>query len=130
MRIIELLNRNKVNVTKFGGRKGNLFVKTHNFRDEGKLWHSQILFQTRFEFPTDIDESEDCSDLAKDLMKRLICSPNVRFGKGGVDDFKQHAWFNGIDWENIRDSECPFSGLSVIFQVPLQINSLDVWKWN
>ncbi|KAL4238234.1 hypothetical protein ACF0H5_002946 [Mactra antiquata] len=64
--------------------------------------------QTRFEFPTDIEESEDCSNLAKDLMKRLICATDIRFGKGGVGDFKQHAWFNGIDWENIRDMTPPF----------------------
>ena len=39
-------------------------------------------------------------------MKRLICSPAERFGRGGVDDFKQNAWFKGIDWDNIRDSKC------------------------
>ncbi|XP_060574804.1 serine/threonine-protein kinase MRCK alpha-like isoform X2 [Ruditapes philippinarum] len=64
--------------------------------------------QTRFEFPTDIDESEDCSNLAKDLMKRLICSPDARFGRGGVRDFKEHAWFKGIDWQNIREMTAPF----------------------
>ena len=64
-----------------------------------------LLFQTRFEFPTDLDESEDVSDLAKDLMSRLICSPERRFGKCGLDDFKGHAWFGAIDWENIRDSK-------------------------
>ncbi|XP_053397279.1 serine/threonine-protein kinase MRCK alpha-like isoform X2 [Mercenaria mercenaria] len=63
---------------------------------------------TRFEFPTDIDESEDCSTLAKDLMKSLICSPDARFGKNGVRDFKEHAWFKGIDWENIREMTAPF----------------------
>ena len=63
------------------------------------------LFQTRFEFPTDIDESEDVSDQAKDLMSRLICSPDRRFGKCGLDDFKSHPWFGAIDWQNIRDSK-------------------------
>ncbi|XP_052270982.1 serine/threonine-protein kinase MRCK alpha-like isoform X3 [Dreissena polymorpha] len=64
--------------------------------------------QTRFEFPTDIDESEDCSDLAKDLMKRLICSAETRFGRGGVQEFKDHEWFQGIDWDNIREMTAPF----------------------
>lgn len=64
--------------------------------------------ETRFEFPTDIDESEDVSDQAKDLMSRLICSPDRRFGKCGLDDFKSHPWFGAIDWQNIRDMTAPF----------------------
>lgn len=70
-------------------------------------------FQTRFEFPTDIEESEDVSDLAKDLMRHLICSPDKRFGKSGLDDFKNHVWFKGIDWDNIRDSKLYFCVLVI-----------------
>lgn len=70
-------------------------------------------FQTRFEFPTDIEESEDVSDLAKDLMRHLICSPDKRFGKCGLDDFKNHVWFKGIDWDNIRDSKLYFCVLVI-----------------
>ncbi|KAK7103526.1 hypothetical protein V1264_018406 [Littorina saxatilis] len=61
--------------------------------------------QTRFEFPTDVD---DVSPEAKDLMRRLICSAEKRFGKNGLDDFKNHPWFGGIDWDNIRDMIAPF----------------------
>jgi serine/threonine-protein kinase MRCK len=61
--------------------------------------------QTRFEFPTDVD---DVSPEAKDLMRRLICSAEKRFGKNGLDDFKNHPWFVSIDWDNIRDSKCMF----------------------
>lgn len=59
--------------------------------------------QTRFEFPT--DEEEDISDDAKDLLKSLICSADKRMGRNGLDDFKNHHWFSGIDWHNIRDSK-------------------------
>ncbi|KAL8613630.1 hypothetical protein ACOMHN_022049 [Nucella lapillus] len=61
--------------------------------------------QTRFEFPTDVD---DVSPEARDLVHRLICSAEKRFGKNGMEDFKNHPWFVGIDWDNIRDMNAPF----------------------
>ncbi|KAH9523079.1 Serine/threonine-protein kinase MRCK alpha, partial [Bulinus truncatus] len=61
--------------------------------------------QSRFEFPTDID---DVSPEAQDLMRRLICTPNERFGKNGLEDFKNHPWFSSIDWDNIRDMDPPY----------------------
>ena len=41
-------------------------------------------YQNCFDFPTDVDVSEE----AKDLMKRLICSAEVRLGQNGIEDFK------------------------------------------
>ncbi|KAL3874670.1 hypothetical protein ACJMK2_037651 [Sinanodonta woodiana] len=61
--------------------------------------------QTRFEFPSDVD---DVSQEAKDLMIRLICDKEIRFGKNGISDFKNHPWFKGIDWDNIREMTPPF----------------------
>ncbi|CAL1542564.1 unnamed protein product [Lymnaea stagnalis] len=61
--------------------------------------------QSRFEFPTDVD---DVSSEAQDLIRRLICTPNDRFGKNGLEDFKNHLWFSSIDWDNIRDMDPPF----------------------
>lgn len=60
-----------------------------------------LLFQSRFEFPCDVEVSED----AKDLIKKLICSADQRFGRTGLEEFKQHPWFSGIDWANIRESK-------------------------
>ena len=71
-----------------------------------------IFHQTKFEFPEDID---DVSADAQDLIKQLICVPSQRFGKRGLDEFKAHTWFSGIDWDNIRDSKHIF--LSTFFHI-------------
>lgn len=63
-----------------------------------------ISLQSKFEFPTD-EDIEDISEEAKDLLQRLICAADRRFGKNGLEDFINHPWFKGIKWDEIRDSE-------------------------
>uniref|UniRef100_A0A8D3BNN2 non-specific serine/threonine protein kinase n=1 Tax=Scophthalmus maximus TaxID=52904 RepID=A0A8D3BNN2_SCOMX len=59
----------------------------------------------RFQFPQQIS---DVSEDAKDLVRRLICSREHRLGQNGIEDFKQHPFFAGIDWDNIRTCEAPY----------------------
>nr|XP_023026524.1 serine/threonine-protein kinase Genghis Khan isoform X1 [Leptinotarsa decemlineata]XP_023026525.1 serine/threonine-protein kinase Genghis Khan isoform X1 [Leptinotarsa decemlineata]XP_023026526.1 serine/threonine-protein kinase Genghis Khan isoform X1 [Leptinotarsa decemlineata] len=57
-----------------------------------------------FDFPTDVE----VTDSAKDLIKRLICSQEFRLGQNGIEDFKNHPWFENVDWDGIQDSNAPY----------------------
>ncbi|XP_053162924.1 serine/threonine-protein kinase MRCK alpha isoform X1 [Hemicordylus capensis] len=59
----------------------------------------------RFQFPPQVT---DVSENAKDLVRRLICSREHRLGQNGIEDFKSHPFFAGIDWDNIRNCEAPY----------------------
>ncbi|NWI50339.1 MRCKB kinase, partial [Calyptomena viridis] len=59
----------------------------------------------RFQFPSHVT---DVSEEAKDLIQRLICSRERRLGQNGIEDFKSHAFFEGLNWDNIRNLEAPY----------------------
>ncbi|XP_076873089.1 serine/threonine-protein kinase MRCK beta isoform X4 [Brachyhypopomus gauderio] len=61
--------------------------------------------EERFQFPSHIT---DVSEEAKDLIQRLICSRERRLGQNGIEEFRRHLFFSGIDWENIRSTEAPY----------------------
>lgn len=59
-------------------------------------------------FPEELPESR-FSQNAKDLICRLICDAPYRLGtKRGIDEFKEHPFFHGIDWDNLATAKAPF----------------------
>lgn len=55
-----------------------------------------------------IPTSNQLSDHVADLVKRLICDPQDRLGQNGISDIQRHAFFEGLDWANIRTTRPPF----------------------
>ena len=39
---------------------------------------------------------------------RLICGAEVRLGQNGIEDFKNHPWFAGVDWDTITHQQAPY----------------------
>ena len=38
----------------------------------------------------------------------LVCDADKRLGSNGVEDFKSHPFFNGIDWDNLTNMTPPY----------------------
>ncbi|XP_042899175.1 serine/threonine-protein kinase Genghis Khan isoform X2 [Parasteatoda tepidariorum] len=59
-----------------------------------------------FDFPD--DPGFVVSEEAKDLMRKLICSSDCRLGQHGLEDFKNHPWFDGLDWDDAKNATAPY----------------------
>ncbi|ORZ31193.1 kinase-like domain-containing protein [Catenaria anguillulae PL171] len=45
---------------------------------------------------------------AEDLIKRLLCDAPNRLGRNGAHEIKNHPFFKGVDWVNVRAGKPPF----------------------
>ncbi|XP_044304290.1 serine/threonine-protein kinase MRCK gamma [Varanus komodoensis] len=61
--------------------------------------------EDHLQFPPEIT---DVSDSAKGLIQGLLCRQELRLGQNGIEDFRRHPFFQGIDWDHIRQSTPPF----------------------
>ncbi|XP_036715292.1 serine/threonine-protein kinase MRCK gamma isoform X16 [Balaenoptera musculus] len=57
------------------------------------------------QFPPD---APDVPASAQDLIRQLLCRQEERLGHGGLDDFRNHPFFEGVDWERLATSTAPY----------------------
>ncbi|KFD73134.1 hypothetical protein M514_04855 [Trichuris suis] len=56
-----------------------------------------------------IPKGANLSEAATDLILQLCCGPENRLGKDKeAADIKRHPFFQGIDWENLRNVKAPY----------------------
>lgn len=71
----------------------------------------QTLTCTRPPGPQDHLQFPDVPDVpasAQDLIRQLLCHQEARLGRRGLDDFRNHPFFEGVDWERLATSTAPY----------------------
>lgn len=48
------------------------------------------------------------SPASTDILKRFICDSDTRLGRNGCDEIKAHPFFDGLDWDKLRDLTPPY----------------------
>ncbi|XP_062952071.1 serine/threonine-protein kinase MRCK gamma [Cynocephalus volans] len=61
--------------------------------------------EDHLQFPPDVPEVPAS---ARDLIRQLLCRQEERLGRGGLDDFRNHPFFEGVDWERLATSSAPY----------------------
>ncbi|KAL4672158.1 hypothetical protein H8957_009947 [Semnopithecus entellus] len=61
--------------------------------------------EDHLQFPPDMP---DVPVSAQDLIRQLLCRQEERLGRGGLDDFRNHPFFEGVDWERLASSMAPY----------------------
>ncbi|KAF2074381.1 hypothetical protein CYY_004315 [Polysphondylium violaceum] len=52
--------------------------------------------------------TQELSPEAADLLKSMLTEPSSRLGVNGIDDFKNHPFFNQYNWDDILQQSPPF----------------------
>ena len=63
-----------------------------------------VRWKQYFQIPDDVQLSKE----AKNLIQRMVSSHENRLGVNGVEEIKNHPFFKGVDWDNIRNTRAPF----------------------
>ena len=62
--------------------------------------------------PDDVHLSHEAEDLINSytftINNSLMCESDLRLGRKGATEIKEHPFFSGVDWSMLRDMEAPF----------------------
>ena len=73
-------------------------------KETSEVCYKVLNWKQYLKIPSKVKISEE----AKDLIYKMINNSNNRLGINGADEIKKHPFFNGVDWDNIRNSKPPF----------------------
>jgi serine/threonine kinase 38 len=73
-------------------------------KETSRVCYKILHWEKFLEIPRKIKLSKN----AEDLIKKMINNPNLRLGKNGVLEIKNHPFFNDIDWDNLLNMKPPF----------------------
>ncbi|XP_021564920.1 serine/threonine-protein kinase MRCK gamma, partial [Carlito syrichta] len=83
-----------------------LFGETPFYAESLVETYSKIMnHEDHLQFPPD---APDVPASARDLIRQLLCRQEERLGRGGLDDFRNHPFFEGVDWERLATSTAPY----------------------
>jgi serine/threonine-protein kinase RIM15 len=78
------------------------------FHDESPEKVFENILARRIDWP-EVDEGEDVSCSAKDIMNKLMCLDSTkRLGAGGASEVKNHSFFADINWDTLFEDDTPF----------------------
>ena len=75
------------------------------FADEPSVTCQKILhWKKTFTIPKEANLSPN----AADLLLKMITDAEVRLGRNGSDEIKNHPFFSGFDWNGVRQRKAPY----------------------
>ncbi|KAL0071003.1 hypothetical protein AAF712_001561 [Marasmius tenuissimus] len=74
--------------------------------DIGRTYVKIMDFKRSLRFGPDMDE--EVSAELRDLLRRVLTDAEFRIGtRRGLEEFKEHRWLKGLDWDNLHQASPP-----------------------
>lgn len=75
------------------------------FSDEPSITCQKILqWKKTFSIPPEAN----LSPAATDILRKMIADPETRLGRNGVEEIKNHPFFENFDWHTVRSLKAPY----------------------